>query len=86
MRTKISLAVVFLLIQLAHSQSTSKLIPPYLQAVTTNSIYVLVESLSVDSVTVEFGTTTAYGSSSPVNSWSIGLRGIGGSSSRGLVG
>jgi predicted phosphodiesterase len=35
---------------------------PYLQAVTTNSIYVLVESNSADTLFVDFGTTPSYGS------------------------
>ena len=34
---------------------------PYLQAVTTDSVYVLVECDSTDPVTVEYGTTTSYG-------------------------
>lgn len=37
------------------------LMSPYLQAATTNSIYVLAESATTDAVTVEFGMTTAYG-------------------------
>ncbi len=39
------------------SQSGTMLMPPYLQAVTTNSIYVLVESSSIDTVFVEYGLT-----------------------------
>ncbi|MGE5550438.1 MAG: metallophosphoesterase [Bacteroidota bacterium] len=35
---------------------------PYLQAVTTESVYVLVESDTTQPVTVEYGTTAAYGS------------------------
>jgi predicted phosphodiesterase len=49
---------LFPLILLA--QSGPMLMSPYLQAVTTNSIYVLVESLSGDPVIVEYGSTTAY--------------------------
>jgi len=37
------------------------LMPPYLQAVTTHSIYVLVESDSKAPITVEYGTTIDYG-------------------------
>ncbi len=36
---------------------------PYLQAVTQNSVYVLVECDSSDNVTVEYGRTTSYGNS-----------------------
>ena len=41
---------------------------PYLQAVTQTSIYVLVESDSRESVTVEFGPDTTYGSSATTES------------------
>ena len=37
------------------------LLPPYLQAVTTHSIYVMVESNSKAPITVEYGPTTEYG-------------------------
>ena len=43
------------------AQSGRMLMPPYLQAVSTNDIYVLVESSSADPVTVEYGNTVAYG-------------------------
>lgn len=43
------------------AQSGPMLMPPYLQAVSTKSIYVLVESSSADPVTVEYGKTIAYG-------------------------
>jgi predicted phosphodiesterase len=46
----------------AFTQSHTLLMSPYLQAVTTNSIYVLVESSSADTVAVEYGTTADYGS------------------------
>lgn len=51
-----------------NAQSKPMLMPPYLQAVTKNSIYVLVESATMDTVTVEYGTTTAYGSSARTES------------------
>ena len=44
------------------------LMPPYLQAVTTNSIYVLVESSSSNPVTVEYGPTARYGKSARTES------------------
>ena len=43
------------------SQETALLMSPYLQAVTTNSIYVLVESSSTKPITVEYGPTATYG-------------------------
>lgn len=46
----------------AFAQSTTLVMPPYLQAVTTKSIYVLVESTSADTLAVEYGVTTSYGS------------------------
>jgi predicted phosphodiesterase len=45
----------------AFGQSRSLVMQPYLQAVTTTSIYVLVESASTDTLTVEYGATTGYG-------------------------
>ena len=42
---------------------------PYLQAVTTNSIYVLVESSSTDSVMVEYGRQNTYGLRSRMDSY-----------------
>jgi acid phosphatase type 7 len=44
------------------AQKDSLVMTPYLQAVTTNSIYVLVETTSAESVTVEYGLTPSYGS------------------------
>lgn len=44
------------------AQSGPMMMSPYLQAVTTNSIYVLVESSSADTVVVEYGLTSSYGS------------------------
>lgn len=46
----------------AFAQSHSLLLTPYLQGVTTSSIYVLVESASADTLAVEYGTTSSYGS------------------------
>lgn len=46
----------------AFAQSSALVMAPYLQAVTTKSIYVLVESSSADTVSVEYGVTTSYGS------------------------
>jgi len=43
---------------------------PYLQAVTQNSVYVLVECDSSDPVTVEYGETSLYGSSAVTESTS----------------
>jgi predicted phosphodiesterase len=43
------------------AQKDSLVMTPYLQAVTTNSIYVLAEATSADSVTVEYGLTPSYG-------------------------
>ena len=43
------------------SQSGPMLMQPYLQAVTTSSIYVLVESFTTDTVFVEYGLTPSYG-------------------------
>ncbi len=44
-----------------YSQDGRMLMSPYLQAVTTTSIYVLVESSSTDAITVEYGVTKSYG-------------------------
>jgi predicted phosphodiesterase len=64
MRSRIIATIV--LVVLCHAivfpQSGTFVMPPYLQAVTTNSIYVLVESTTADTVTVDFGQTEAYGS------------------------
>ena len=46
----------------AFAQSHSLLLTPYLQGVTTSSIYVLVESASADTLAVEYGATSKYGS------------------------
>jgi len=61
-RRALALCIFLALFPLAVlGQTGSMLMPPYLQAVSTNSVYVLVESSSADPVTVEFGTTAAYG-------------------------
>jgi hypothetical protein len=52
-----------------HSQSAPMLMSPYLQAVTTNSIYVLVESSSTDTVSVEYGLESFYGSRAHTESY-----------------
>ena len=46
----------------AFGQSSTLVMAPYLQAVTTKSIYVLVESSSADVLSVEYGVTKPYGS------------------------
>lgn len=52
----------FLLLQSTlRAQDGSMLMSPYLQAVSTNSIYVLVESSTTEPVTVEYGLTASYG-------------------------
>ena len=50
------------------AQNGPMVMAPYLQAVTTNSIYVLVESSSTEPVTVEYGPTTALGKSAQTES------------------
>jgi predicted phosphodiesterase len=69
---KVKLSFIFLLClsscSYSRQQSGPMLMSPYLQAVTTNSIYVLVESSSTDPVTVEHGLTTAYGKSARTES------------------
>jgi predicted phosphodiesterase len=68
----VKLSILFLLCisscSYSHQQPGPMLMPPYLQAVTANSIYVLVESSSSDPVTVEFGPTVAYGKSARTES------------------
>jgi acid phosphatase type 7 len=46
----------------AVAQSGKFVMTPYLQAVTTNSIYVLIESTTADVLSVEYGVTASYGS------------------------
>ena len=66
-----TLASVILVILLICSVpgSTAMLMQPYLQAVTHNSIYVLVESDSTSTVTVEYGLTTSYGMTATTESY-----------------
>ena len=60
-----ALALSFLLLTAiftsVFAQSGTLVMAPYLQAVTTKSIYVLVESTSADTLAVAYGTTTSYG-------------------------
>jgi len=69
---KVKLSFIFLLClsscSYSRQQLGSMLMSPYLQAVTTGSVYVLVESSSADPVTVEYGPTTAYGKSARTES------------------
>jgi predicted phosphodiesterase len=51
----------FLLVAIAIGAQAKILMTPYLQSVTTNSVYVLVECDSRDTVWVDFGRTTNYG-------------------------
>ena len=60
--SRLLLFVALILIRFsAYSQNGRMLMSPYLQAVTTTSIYVLVESTSTDPITVEYGLTKSYG-------------------------
>jgi predicted phosphodiesterase len=52
---------VVILVVFCSSARGQMLVPPYLQAVTTSSVYVLVESSSTDAITVEYGLTKTYG-------------------------
>ena len=53
--------LLILLVLIAIDTQAKILMTPYLQAVTTNSVYVLVESDSKDTVWVDYGRTMAYG-------------------------
>ncbi len=56
------LLIACILIQFTvRAQDGRILMSPYLQAVTTASTYVLVESSSTETITVEYGLTTSYG-------------------------
>ena len=57
-----SLVMFTVVFSSAFAQSGALIMTPYLQAVTTKSIYVLVESTSADVVLVEYGVTPSYGS------------------------
>ncbi|MEK6756203.1 MAG: metallophosphoesterase [Bacteroidota bacterium] len=61
-------SIWFLFTTVSLGQPGPMLMPPYLQAVATSSIYVLVESSSPDTVTVEYGPTSAYGLSARTES------------------
>jgi predicted phosphodiesterase len=58
----LTLLILAVLCSCARSQHIGVLASPYLQAVTTSSVYVLVESSSTDAITVEYGLTKSYGS------------------------
>lgn len=64
------LVLTLLLLFLAWRQAPTGpiLMSPYLQAVTENSVYVLVESATSDAVTVEFGRSTVYDQSARTQS------------------
>lgn len=73
--TSVSSKIVFLILALVlpflvcrQAPTGPILMSPYLQAVTENSVYVLVESATNDAVTVEFGRSTAYGQSARTES------------------
>ncbi|MCX6132759.1 MAG: metallophosphoesterase [Ignavibacteriales bacterium] len=53
--------VLFVVCPSARAQYVGALVPPYLQAVTNTSVYVLAESYSTDSLMVEYGLTKSYG-------------------------
>jgi hypothetical protein len=55
------LTLTTLWFSIALSQDSTMIMQPYLQAVTTNSIYVLVESATTDPITVEYGSSATYG-------------------------
>ncbi len=54
-------AILIVFCSSARGQHSGVLASPYLQAVTTTGIYVLVESSSTDAITVEYGLTKSYG-------------------------
>jgi predicted phosphodiesterase len=64
------LASIFAL-HLSFTQTRPMLMSPYLQAVTTNSIYVMVESLLTDSVIVEYGVSDSYGKKAATESFEV---------------
>ena len=55
-----------LIVPPAHADIT---MPPYLQAVSTNGVWVLVECNSTSAVAVQYGLTTAYGSTATTSSY-----------------
>jgi len=54
------LTISILRFSIALSQDSTMIMQPYLQAVTTKSIYVLVESSTTDPITVEYGPSASY--------------------------
>ena len=60
-RASLWLAIALLLVLSALPNQAAVVMSPYLQAVTANSIYVLVECDSTDAVKVEYGPTETYG-------------------------
>lgn len=62
------LSATLMMFLFVSSVSATMKMSPYLQAVTTNSIYVLVECDSTSTVTVEYGPTNAYGWSATTES------------------
>jgi len=64
-RRKLNVGLLFFIsisvFSLSYSQDGTILMSPYLQGVTTNSIYVLVECSTTDTVVVEYGLTGSYG-------------------------
>src|ERR1035437_10575507 len=55
---KATILVLFLFITSIQANISMQ---PYLMGVTTNSVYVLVECSTTDPVTINYGSTTAYG-------------------------
>jgi len=64
-RRKLNVGLLFFIsisvFSLSYSQDGTILMSPYLQGVTTNSIYVLVECSTTDTVVVEYSLTGSYG-------------------------
>ena len=58
MNKTFTLILVFFAINFLHANISMQ---PYLMGVTTNSVYVLVECSTTDPVTINYGSTTAYG-------------------------
>ena len=67
--TLVSVFLVALYLACAIPGSAAMVMTPYLQAVTTNSVYVLVECDSTSTVTVDYGLTTSYGSAATTESY-----------------
>ncbi|MFC1504834.1 fibronectin type III domain-containing protein, partial [Spirochaetota bacterium] len=60
---------IFIIYMCSAALFGSIIMSPYLQAMTKNYIYVLVECNSTTTVTVEYGTTTSYGMSATTESY-----------------